>query len=124
MFKPRALRIRASMLGGRGRGCLSQSSTESGSGMPLVSGSSRHRPQPMIGPLLYTSMAANEIAPFGLGGTRAGLVLPWYLDSSNDRKQAAPLRNRASMLIGRRPRRTSGTSRHGASDRPEKNWAE
>lgn len=55
---------------GRGRGCLSQSSTESGSGMPLVSGSSRHNPQPTIGPLLYTTMAANEIAPLGLGGTR------------------------------------------------------
>lgn len=38
--------------------------------MPLVSGSSRHIPHPKIGPLLYTTMAANEIAPFGLGGTR------------------------------------------------------
>ncbi len=50
-----------------GWGCRSQSSTVSGSGMPLVSGSSRHSQQPNIGPLLYTSMAANEIAPFRLG---------------------------------------------------------
>lgn len=54
----------------RDYGCLSQSSTVSGSGTPLVSGSSRHKPQPTIGPLLYTSIAANEMAPLGLGGTR------------------------------------------------------
>jgi len=53
-----------------GRGWRSQSSSESGRGTPLVSGSSRHRPQPTIGPLLYTTMAANEIAPLGEGGTR------------------------------------------------------
>lgn len=58
------------MLSRRGLGCLSQSSTKSGSGMPLVSGSSRHSPQPMSGPLLNTTMAANGIAPFGLGGTK------------------------------------------------------
>lgn len=61
---------RAAMLGGRGRVCLSQSSRESGSVTPLVSGSSRHRPQPTIGALLYTTMAAGVIAPLGLRGTR------------------------------------------------------
>lgn len=58
------------MLSGLGRGCRSQSSTESGSVTSLVSGSSRHKPQPTIGPLLYTTMAANVIAPLGLQGTR------------------------------------------------------
>lgn len=57
------------MLGGRGRGCLLQSSTESGRVMSLVSGSRRHRPQPTIGPLLYTTMAARVIVPVGLEGT-------------------------------------------------------
>lgn len=42
----------ASMAGWWGCSCLLQSATESGSGTPLVSGSSRHSPQHMIGPLL------------------------------------------------------------------------
>lgn len=37
--------------------------------MLLVSGRTRHRAQPTRGPLLYTSMAANEMAPLELGGT-------------------------------------------------------
>lgn len=49
--------------------CCSQSYTESGSAMPLVSGSSKHRPQPTIGPLLYTNIATNEIAPSAVDGT-------------------------------------------------------
>lgn len=53
-----------------GSGCLSQSSTESGSGLPLVSGSSRHSPEPMMGPLLYTTKAATEIPPLGCEGKR------------------------------------------------------
>lgn len=51
--------------GRMGSGCLSQSSTESGSWVPLVSGSIRHSPEPMIGPLLYTTKAATEITPLG-----------------------------------------------------------
>lgn len=62
--------LRALTLGGRSQGCLSHSSTESGSGTPLVSGNSRQKAQPMIGPQLYTSMAANEMVPFGFAGTR------------------------------------------------------
>lgn len=42
----------APMAGWWGCSCLLQSATESGSGTPLVSGSSRQSPQHMIGPLL------------------------------------------------------------------------
>lgn len=70
MFFPHRVLQRAPMLGGWGLGCLSQSSTESGSVTSLVSGSRRHRPQPTIGPLLYTTMAASVIVPVGLEGTR------------------------------------------------------
>lgn len=57
-------------VGRRDRGCCSHSSTESGSGTLLVSGRTRHMVQPNRGPLLYTSIAANEMAPLELGGTR------------------------------------------------------
>lgn len=142
--------------------------------MPLVSGSNIHKPQPMIGPLLYANIAANEIAPSAEGGTKVLTKQPirkqrftndthrclttvgkssmlyrlkirmaarihsfpkranvitntasqLYFAMSRDRKQAVPLRNRARMLIGRRLRPINGTRRMGASDRPEKNWAE
>lgn len=49
------------------------------------------------------------------------MALHWYLDMSSDRKQEAPLRNRATMAMGRRPSLISGTRRQGVSDRPEKN---
>lgn len=49
---------------------LLQSSNESGSGALLVSGSNRHKPQPTMGALVYTTMAAKEIAPSGLEGRK------------------------------------------------------
>lgn len=51
-----------------GSGCLWQSSRESGRVVPLVSGSIRQSPEPMMGPLLYTTNAATEITPPGWRG--------------------------------------------------------
>lgn len=60
MDVPHLSNAQAKRMGG---GCLSQSSSESGSVLPLVSGSIRQSPEPMIGPLLYTTNAATEIMP-------------------------------------------------------------
>lgn len=90
----------ASMVGWWGCSCLLQSATESGSGTPLVSGSSRHSPQHMIGPLLQITIAAKEIAPSGFAGTRVLTRQPSRKDRlTSDKQRCLDLKTKKYILL-------------------------